>query len=126
MEIETLKSRRDRAKLKWWYKLATMPEDRFPKQLFSQEWDQNPCRVRQRKTWGRVIDDLFVSLGLDKAEWLEDIERGESSLASYLACIDECISERECRKFEEGLHNKVKLAMYREEGRIQEVFAWRK
>ena len=43
-----------------------------------------------------------------------------------LACIDECISERECRKFEEGLDNKVKLAMYKEEGRIQEVFAWRK
>ena len=56
-----------------------------------------------------MIDDLFVSLGLDKAEWLEDIERGESSLASYLACIDEYISERECRK---GLDNKVKLAMY--------------
>ena len=126
MGIETLKSRRDRAKLKWWYKLATMPEDRFPKQLFSQEWDQKPRRGRRRKTWGRVIDDLFVSLGLDKAEWLEDIERGESSLASYLACIDECISERECRKFEEGLDNKVKLAMYREEGRIQQVFAWRK
>ena len=30
-----------------------------------------------------MIDDLFVSFGLDKAEWLEDIERGESSLASY-------------------------------------------
>ena len=42
MGLETLKSRRDRAKLKWWYKLATMPEDRFPKQLFSQEWDQKP------------------------------------------------------------------------------------
>ena len=28
-----------------------------------------------------------MSLGLDKAEWLEDFERGESSLASYLACI---------------------------------------
>ena len=55
------------------------------------------------KTWDRVIDDLFVSLGLDKAEWLEDIERGESSLASYLLCIDECSSEREYRKFEEGL-----------------------
>ena len=37
-----------------------------------------------------------MSLGLDKAKWLEDIERGESSLASYLACVDECISEREC------------------------------
>ena len=96
---------------------------RFPKQLFSQKWDQKPCRGRQRKTRGRVIDDLFVSLGLDKGEWLEDIERGESSLASYLACIDECISERECRKFEEGLDNIVKLAMYWEEGRIQEVFA---
>ena len=68
-----------------------------------------------------MIDDLFVSLGLDKAEWLEDIERGESSFTSYLACIDECISNRECRKFEEGL---VKLAMYKEEDRIQEVFAW--
>ena len=45
-----------------------------------------------------MIDDLFVYLGLDKAEWLEDIERGESSLASYLACIDECISEKSLRK----------------------------
>ena len=64
-----------------------------------------------------MIDDLFVSLGLDKAEWLEDIERGQSSLASYLARIDECISERECRKSEEGLDNKVKLAMYKKFGK---------
>ena len=63
-----------------------------------------------------MIDDLFVSLGLDKAEWLEDIEKGGSSLASYWAYIDECISERECRKFEEGLDNKVKLAMYKGRG----------
>ena len=49
-----------------------MPEDRFPKQLFSQEW--NRVRGRQRS---RVIDDLFVSLGLD------DIEGEVSSLASY-------------------------------------------
>ena len=78
-----------------------MPEERFPKQLFSQEWDKETCRVRLRKTWGRVIDDLFVSLGLDKAEWLEDTEMGESSLA-YLAGIDECFSKRECRNYEEG------------------------
>ena len=50
-----------------------------------------------------MIDDLFVSLGLDKAEWLEDIERGESSLASYLACIGVCISERECRNLRKDL-----------------------
>ena len=29
MGSDTLQSRRDRAKLKWWYKLATLPEDRY-------------------------------------------------------------------------------------------------
>ena len=32
-----------------------------------------PCRSRQRKTWGKVID--ILSVGLDKCEGLEDIER---------------------------------------------------
>ena len=35
MGLDTLQSCRDRAKLKWWYKLATLPEDRYPKQLFN-------------------------------------------------------------------------------------------
>ena len=39
---------------------------------------------------------------------MEDIKRGESSLASYLACIEESISEREGKQFEEGLNSKVK------------------
>ena len=30
MGLETLKSRSDKAKLKWCYKLATMPQDRYP------------------------------------------------------------------------------------------------
>ena len=34
MGLNTLQSRRDRAK---WYKLATLPEDRYPKKLFNQE-----------------------------------------------------------------------------------------
>ena len=41
MGLDTLQSRRDRAKLKWWYKLATLPEDRYPKQLFNQKWNIN-------------------------------------------------------------------------------------
>ena len=104
MGLETLKSCRDKAKLKWWYKLATMPQDRYPKQLFSQEWNVKPRRGRQRKTWSKVIDDIFLSLGQDKCEWLEDIEREDacSSLATFMSCVEECISERECRKFEEG------------------------
>ena len=33
-----------------------------------------PCRGRQRKTWGRVVDDLFAALGIDKGEYLHDVE----------------------------------------------------
>ena len=79
-----------------------MPQDRYPKQSFSQEWHVKRCRGRQRKTWSKVIDDIFLSLGLDKCEWLEDIEREDSSLAAFISCVEECISDREC-KFEEGL-----------------------
>ena len=42
MGIESLKGRRDRAKFKWWYKLASMPEERYPKQLFSRKWEPKP------------------------------------------------------------------------------------
>ena len=36
-----------------------------------------------------------------------------SSSASFLACVEECISERESRRFEEGLNTKVKLDIYK-------------
>ena len=39
---------------------------------------------------------------------MEGIKRGESLLASILACIEES-SEREGKQFEEGLNSKVKL-----------------
>ena len=120
MGFDTLQSRRDRAKLKWWYKLATLPEDRYPKQLFNQEWNIKPRRGRQRKVWSRMVDDLFKSLDIDKSEWLEDIKHGDRSSASFMACVEECISERESRKFEEGLNTKVKLDMYKRFGKIVE------
>ena len=37
----------------------------------------------------------------------------DSSLASFMSCVEECISERECRKFEEGLNINVELARYK-------------
>ena len=55
-----------------------------------------------------MIDDIFLLLGLDKGEWLEDIERKDSSLT--MSCVEECIGERECTKSEEGLNIK---AMYK-------------
>ena len=108
--IDTLQGRRDKAKLKWWYKFVTMPEDRYPKKLFSQDWNIKPLRVRQRNVWSRIIDDLFVSLELDKAEWLKDILYGSSSLKEFLGLARESISERE---IEEGLSTKVKLTLYK-------------
>ena len=64
-----------------------------------------------------MVDDLFKPLDIDKGEWLEDIKYGNSSSASYLACVEECISERESRRFEEGLNTKVKLDIYKRFGK---------
>ena len=41
-----------------------LPEDRYPKQLFNQEWNIKPHRGRQRKVWSRMVDDLFKSLDI--------------------------------------------------------------
>ena len=39
---------------------------------------------------------------------------------SWLNCVEECISERESRKFEEELNTKVKLDMYKRFGKSVE------
>ena len=69
--INILQGRRDKAKLKWWYKLVTMPEDRYPKMLFSQDWNIKPCRGRQRKVWSRLVDDLFVVIEVRQSQLVE-------------------------------------------------------
>ena len=74
MGLDSLQGRR------WWYKGATMPEHRYSRKLFVQEWNVKQRRDRQRKYWCKVVDNLFSSLGLDKAEWLEDIRKGSCSL----------------------------------------------
>ena len=38
------------------------------------------------------MDDHFKSLGIDEGEWLEDIVCGDSSSASFLACVEEYIN----------------------------------
>ena len=85
-----------------WYKLASMSEDRYPRRVFSQDWDAKPRRGRQRKVWSRLVDNLF---DLDKAEWLDEID------SAFLAMVEESIGEREREKFVEGLNSKVKLTL---------------
>ena len=104
--MNSLSSRRDRAKLKWWHNLCTMKGDRYPRQLFDQVWEVKPPRGRQRKMWGKRVDDIFEALLLDKQELLDGIKKGNSSSKSFLACVDECVSERESKAFWKGLHIK--------------------
>ena len=54
---------------------------------------------------------------LDKANWLKDILDGSSSLKEFQALTGESISERESKKFEEGLNAKVKLSLYKTFGK---------
>ena len=50
-----------------------------------------------------MVDELFVSLVLDRHVWLKGIERAKASLATEVS-----ISERGDRQFEEGWNSKVK------------------
>ena len=111
MGWDSLSTTRDRAKLKWWHNLCTMKGDRYPRQLFDQVWEVKPCRSRQRKMWGKRVDDIFEALLLDKEELLDGIKEGNSSSKSFLACVDECVSETESKAFWKGLDIKTKLLM---------------
>ena len=53
MGLDSLQSRRDRAKFKWWYKLAKLAEVRYPKQ----EWNIKPRKRKQRKVWSRMAEE---------------------------------------------------------------------
>ena len=55
----------------------------------------------------------FVALGIEKDECLQEVEVGDSSAASFVASVEECIRERECKVYDEGLNNEAKLALYR-------------
>ena len=63
--------------------------------------------------WGRIVEDIFRSLAIDKEEWLESIKNETSSKKSFLTCIQDLTKEREHKEYERGLNGKVKLQVYR-------------
>ena len=56
---------------------------------------------------------MFETLLLDKEELLDDIEKRNSSSKSFLACVGECVSEREPKALWKGLDNKTNLHTYK-------------
>ena len=69
---------------------------------------------------GRVVDDLFVALRIDKGEGSQEVNGENSSTASFIASEEECISKWECKLYD----NKFKLTLYLQGSKIQEVFPW--
>ena len=55
-------------------------------------------------------------MSLDKGELLDDMHEGNSSLKSFMACIEDDLREREAEEFRKGLDSKVKLDLYRRFG----------
>ena len=49
MGLDSLSSRRDRAKLKLWHNLCTMKRDRYPRQLFDQVWEVKPLLLHKEE-----------------------------------------------------------------------------
>ena len=70
--LESLKGRRNRCKLKWWYKVNNCDAERYPRLLLDSEWEVKPCRGWQRKTWRKVISKLLLQLNLDSQEILAE------------------------------------------------------
>ena len=65
-------------------------------------------RGRAGVRWSRTSFQRWV-----KAEWLEDIQKGDCSLKGFLSVVGESVEDRESMKFEKGLDSKVKLSLYR-------------
>ena len=105
MGLESLKARRDRCKLKWWYKVNNLEDKRYPRLLLDNEWEVKPCRGRQRKTWRKVISDLLLQLNIEIL--VEDY-----NVNLFLEIVDEPLRNREYTDFNDGLNSKVKLSLY--------------
>ena len=78
----SLKARRDRCKLKWWYKVN---DGRYPRLLLDNEWEVKPCRGRQKKTWRKV--DLLLQLNIDSQEILVE----DYNINLFLETVDEAL-----------------------------------
>ena len=55
-----------------------------------------PLNFRHKKAGSGSVGlrSLMISLGLDKAEWLHDIENGDCSLKGFLSIVGDSINEK--------------------------------
>ncbi len=51
--LESLKERTDGSKLKWWYKVNDLVNERYPKLLLDNVWEVNPVEVDRGRLGGK-------------------------------------------------------------------------
>ena len=84
MGLDSLQGCRDKAKLKWWYKVATMPEHRYSTKLFVQEWMSSHVEVGK----GSIGVRLSTT---HEAEWLELLGCSRGRYTSIVKLNFRCI-----------------------------------
>ena len=94
MGLESLKAKRDRCKLNWWYKVNN---ERYPRLLLDSEWDVKPCRGTQaEKDLEERISELLLQLNLDSQETLA--EDYMCTVNAFLERVDAVLRQREYRE----------------------------
>ena len=109
MGLESLEARRGRCKLKWWYKVNNLDDERYTTLLLDNEWEVKPWRGRQRKTWRKVISDLLLQLNTDSQEILAE----DYNVNWFLETVDKGLRNKEYKDSNDGLNSKVKLSLYK-------------
>ena len=100
------KGRRDFARLKFWHKILSLPDDRLLKKVYQ------ICKVSTasvRSSWGYATRQLLEELNLVHI-WTSELT---GSRSEWLALIKDCIRGREIKIWKAGLEEKDKLRVYR-------------
>jgi Reverse transcriptase (RNA-dependent DNA polymerase) len=65
--LETLEERRELAKLKWWFKVIRMEENRYPKLAYEAVWPKLK-KGGDIKSWGKAVKQLVNDLNVNEEE----------------------------------------------------------
>ena len=102
----TLKSRREMLRLRFWWKLLDMSNERLPRRVY--EWELR--QIRKDSSWTSYTKRVLFSLGLEK-EWQR--QEVEESYMEWGEKVKTKILEREQERWWNRVQSSDKLRTYR-------------
>lgn len=102
----SMKSRRDVARLRFWWKLVNLKDDKLLKQVYSV---CKPVLENDRSSWFYGIRELLKELKLAHV-WTSE---ATGSRKDWLVLVNGCIKRREKDSWMSGMEAKSKLRLYR-------------